>query len=50
MQQLDIEISRYEEKLLRAVARNLPDAIIQQYNNFLERKLSERKMLTKVAY
>ncbi len=49
MQQLDIEISRYEEKLLRAVARNLPDAIIQQYNNFLARKLSERRTLAKMG-
>ena len=47
MCQLDIDILRYEEKLLSAVQRNLPDSIIQQYNNFLGQKLSEKRKITR---
>jgi hypothetical protein len=47
MQQLDIEISRYEEKLLHAVSRNLPEAVIQQYNHFLEMKQTEKRAQSK---
>jgi hypothetical protein len=43
MSQLDIEILRYEERLYSAVKNNLPEAIIQQYNNFLDQKLSKKR-------
>ncbi|MCW8929515.1 MAG: hypothetical protein OQL19_04675 [Gammaproteobacteria bacterium] len=43
MNQLDIKIKRYEERLFSAVKNNLPEAIIQQYNSFLGQKLSEKK-------
>ncbi|GEM_PF-5540840 len=46
MSQLDVEILRYEEKLLNAVKKNLPEAIIQQYNLFLSKKLLARKLAT----
>jgi len=42
MSQLDIEISRYEDMLLRAVLIKLPDAVIQQYNRILDQKLSQK--------
>ena len=45
MNQLDIEIARYEDKLLNAVLHNLPEAVIQQYNNFLTQKLSKKEKL-----
>lgn len=43
MNQLDLDILRYEEKLLSAVQRNLPESIIQQYNTFLEKKIAEKR-------
>ena len=42
MSQLDIEISRYEDMLLRAVLIKLPEAVIQQYNRILDQKLSQK--------
>ncbi len=48
MSQLDIEIKRYEERLFSAVKNNLPEVIIQQYNQFLGQKLSEKKQAEKI--
>ncbi len=45
MNQLDIEIRRYEERLFSAVKNNLPEVVIQQYNRFLGQKLSEKKQI-----
>ena len=42
MSQLDIEISRYEDMLLRAVLIKLPETVIQQYNRILDQKLSQK--------
>ncbi len=50
MQQLDIEILRYEEKIQNAVSRNLPDAVIKQYYHFLAQKRSEKKMLSETKH
>jgi hypothetical protein len=47
MNQLDIEITRYKQKLSNGMKRNLPMAVLQQYNNYLQKKLLEREdMLT----
>ncbi len=48
MSQLDIEISRYEDKLLNAVLNKLPESVIQQYNKFLDQKLSQQRKLAQV--
>ncbi len=45
MNQLDIDIRRYEERLFSAVKNNLPEVVIQQYNCFLGQKLSEKEHL-----
>jgi len=50
MSQLDIEISRYEDKLLNAVLNNLPEKVIQQYNKFLALKLSEQRKLAQIEH
>jgi len=42
MSQLDLEISRYEDMLLRAVLIKLPEAVIQQYNRILDQKMSQK--------
>ncbi len=50
MNQLDIEISRYEDRLLDAVLNNLPETVIQQYNKFLAQKLSEQRRLAQIEH
>ena len=50
MNKIDIEISRFKAKLSRAVERKLPEAVIQQYNQFLIRKTAEKQQLNRQAH
>ena len=49
MKQIDIEISRYEANLARAKERQLPNAVIQQYRQYLIRKIEEKEQILKKA-
>lgn len=43
MTQIDLELSRYKANLSRAVERNLPEAVIQQYEQYISRKTLEKQ-------
>ena len=43
MTQIDIELTRYEANLSRAVERKLPEAVIQQYHQYIIRKTEEKE-------
>lgn len=49
MNQIDIELSRYKANLSRAVERKLPEAVIQQYRQYIIRKTAEKEQLEKKA-
>ena len=43
MTQIDIEISRYEANLSKAIEKKLPEGVIQQYRQYLNRKTKEKE-------
>ncbi len=45
MTQIDIEIERYKQKLSKAVERQLPKAVIQQYSKYISRKMEEKNQM-----
>ena len=49
MNKIDIELSRYKDKLSKAVERKLPAAVIQQYSQYIIRKTAEKEQLERQA-
>lgn len=49
MNRIDVEISRYEANLTRAIEKKLPEGVINQYRQYIMRKIEEKQQLLKKA-